>query len=270
MYRIMVTLLFTVLAWSNAVAQSTISSTAQRPKPLHGELSVPETEHKFFSSGAVTLWPFDAPHMGLESRIYHLKMYGAPRTTELGGQTYAKENVAIDLSVNACVVDGFGDGAIPVKQYLFSKRGSPLTVRGVLWDYESLHPAGLEPTWHAGHAFADLRYIPVPKSAGIVDHAGCFSFGYSQGITIDIDARKQPARVYLEASIVGNVMLGATLLNVVYQLDASRPSFIVTCDYRVGICFADKTAISLTGAAAITRIHGLSHFANLVLSREVF
>lgn len=254
------------------LAQSSLSPRRTFKAPANA-LALPDSFHtngekagSFFPEAGIGIWPFENPRFNLESKVYSLRVFGRPaESTNSDGSKKYEERVAFELIVNTYIVDALGSSARALKEYVLSKKGSPLSLSLPAW-YWNTRRGDVRQFWMAGQPYFTARLLPLTNANDDLRLNGTLGAGYTQQVNIDFDVDKSPASLFLEVSGAANLLIGSDVTDVIYATTSSTGKFIFGLDFRVGYRFGGEHSkyFSITGTQALKKLRDSKSLLNLV------
>ena len=96
----------------------------------------------FFSDASLVLAPFgDSRQFAAGSQIFSLKVLGNPKCTDMGDKTeICVERVWFKTTIDTNIVQADGSEMAAVREYVLSRKGSPLSISVPFLQYSSHSP----------------------------------------------------------------------------------------------------------------------------------
>lgn len=244
-------------AFGQALIQPTVFTRSPKQslvaagEPIPGE----EPQQGFFSTADLTLPVYDKSQFGASSRVYTLSVLGAPKCTPgPNGQETCVSQYWFKLSVDANVVSAVSGEVSAVREYIFSQKGSPLSVSLPVHTWTT-KKGTVRQSWLAFSPSGSARLIPVSTPASNLSGGGTLSIGGTGEAHIEFDETEPgtdpsgtdmtyPGTLYLSVTPTFAATLGGTLNSTVFQTVAPG-HWIWGGEYRVGFQFQGKKPISL-------------------------
>lgn len=207
---------------------------------------------------------------GVSSEVYTLKIYGIPKCQTIEGQEVCAERTWLDLAIDANVVNAVTTEASTIREYLFSRKGSPLSVAAPFRTWTTQKPQVDRQSWFAFSPYGSARLVPVTRSANKLSGGAAVTAGFTAEAHIEFDATEPgnatngtgtvyPGTLYFSATPTAAAAFGNSLQSAVFGV-GTTDHFTWGGEYRVGFQFKGKKPISLgiTGtysAKGLTKSH---------------
>jgi len=251
---------FLFIAFPPAAAAQSSLARRQSVQVARGETIGPDedvrqdtTEASFFGSGALGFWPSKSAGFDIETAAIALKVFGRPTRIEDGDSIRFEETIAFELYIDSYIVDAASDLPQAIKDYVISKKGSPVSLR-YPFGYWSSREGDVRQFWAAGQAYGSVRAIPLGES-GFDRMAGSASIGYTQAINIDFAAQGEPGNIFMELTGNGNVPFGSGIRSSLFGAD-SDGRYVFGLDYRIGVSLGGTRVMGVTGTYSFADIAG--------------
>jgi hypothetical protein len=238
-------------------------------------LSIPDSfrvdkrENRFFSRGGLGMGLGSSPKVNLETSAYQLAVYGTPdETTDANGNKTYVERIAFQLFIDTYVIDALGDPVRSVKEYLFSKKGSPVALRVPALGW-STKKGDVSQFWAAGEFNVGARLIPLNASDGeSFKPTGSGTVSYTQQVSIDWKLNETPGNIFIELTPSYNFVIGDDLKAALAPVGGEQKAMEGGLDYRFGYKFGSTNprAISITGTRSFRELRGTRNLLSLVFS----
>jgi hypothetical protein len=216
----------------------------------------PNSIHEFFPTADLTAPVGSTSQFGVSSEVYTLKIYGIPKCQTSNGQEVCTERTWLDLSINANVVNSVTTEAAAIREYLFSRKGSPLAVSAPFHTWTTQKPQVERQSWFAFSPYGSARLVPVTGEAtNKLSGGAAVSAGFTAEAHIEFDATEPgnssnggattyPGTLYFSATPTVAAMMGTNLQAAVFG-PGTPDHFTWGGEYRVGFQFKGKKPISL-------------------------
>jgi hypothetical protein len=172
--------------------------------------------------------------------------------------TTCVKHLWFSATVNAHIVDAFGESATAIKQYVLSDKGAPLTLSlpsnvPILTFSTATPSAGVTESYAAGQLTGSARLIPVRLGGGSLVNNGSLSIGYSLEVHGAFTVNGVDGSAFALLTPSYSYLLGDSLQSAISATPQPRSS-VAGLSYRVGYQFGTGTAISATGSYAFTSL----------------
>ena len=228
------------------------------------------SEQTLFSSGDVTLPFYDKSQFGASSRVYTVSVYGFPKCTQDNGQQVCVSRYWFNLSVDSNVVSAITDATSSIREYIFSQKGSPLTLSVPVHTWTT-KKGDVRQTWFAFSPTGSARIIPVTVGTNSLSGGGAFSLGGIGEANIEFDATEPgtaqtgaettyPGTLYFSVTPTISAMAGGALKAAAFQ-NSPISNWVWGGEYRAGFQFKGKKPISI-GITGTFSAKGLTSSSN--------
>jgi hypothetical protein len=221
-------------------------SEENRPKQTKRETTL-------FGAGALGFFPSKDGGFDVSTEALSFQVYGPAKKVEEDDSVHYEETVAFELYVDSYVVDALVANAQAVKEYLVSKKGSPISARIPLsFTYWNTRKGDVKQFWSGGEAYGSLRAVPLGEQ-GFEKIGGALNLGYTQTINIDFSGQGKAGNVFIEATANGALPFGSGMSAAVFGASSDQ-KVTAGLDYRVGVTFGGTRALTIVGTYAFTEV----------------
>ena len=231
-----------------------------------------DTEQSIFGAAGLSVRPLQNPQFNLEANVVRVAVFGRPDSQydPVTKVTTYKEHIAYAFNLNSYVIDAVGSLTRGVREYLVSKKGSPVSINLPGWNWNTKR-GDVRQFWMAGQIYGEAKAIPLADSNQDFLMNGTVGAGYTQQANIDLLVGDDPGNIFFEASIVGAGMLGKDLIQ---NLDADSDKSlagVAGVDWRVGLQILGSAAhaISLSGTTILTKVQGRRATVSVGYSKSI-
>lgn len=238
-------------------------NTGQQPT----EDQTPQQEG--FVSGDIALPTGDKSQYGASSKVYRLSVFGFPKCTESDGKQTCVSRYWFQLSVDANVVNSIEGQVGTIREYIFSQKGSPLSVTlpAHTWTTQK---GNVPQTWFAFSPIGSARFIPVTSTStstssgaasgttnsSFLTGGGTLSVGATAQANFQFDVTEPgtsptgsdmtyPGMLYISGTPIIAATLGAPLKSAVFAGSPIK-SWVWGTEYRVGFQFKGQKPVNIS------------------------
>jgi hypothetical protein len=243
-----------LLLSGSALAQPAIP-TVFRPVPavaVAGSQDKPKPDALSFAEAGTMIPTSSDGKFGGAANVFTLRTYGRPAGCEAGA---CRETVGFELSIDSNVVYAVGESVDAIREYVVSKKGSPLSMSFPFRTWTNKLGA-VKQTYTKFQPYATARWIPL--SGADKTNSGALAIGFTTELHIDADVIGEDTNgdnqndtvlytgfFFVSASPSASLLLGDELKTLVYK-DASRHDYTWGVDVRAGYSFRGTQPLSLT------------------------
>ncbi len=231
-----------------------------------------DTKTQYVTSAAVGVWPFDRAKGTIDSHVIGIDLYGRPDSvTDAAGNRGWQSHVALHVDINTHVIDAFGDEIGALKEYIFSKKGSPLSLSTSFKPWSNRR-GEVKQRWYAAQGDVAVKMIPLPNGASDFQPRLAAGLGGTFEVHNDFDAGSDPGNLFIVLSPSINYLAGQGIDEVIATDPASATRFLAGMDFRIGVDLGGERPLSLgvSGTASFKKLRGSGSAFSLVLSKEGF
>ena len=263
--------LLTILNYGTASGQAVQPGVFTRPAggATFAAGQADNTATSFFSDAGLVLAPFgDSKLFAASSQIFSLKVLGTPRCTNTGDRAeVCVERVWFKTTIDTNIVQADASEMEAVREYVLSRKGSPLAVSVPFLQYSS-KKGTVRQTWFAIEPFGTFRWIPTSAD----NASGSIGFGGTGEMHVDFtpttagtDVRgtEFPSSFWVSVTPNVNRPFGDNLRALVFRGQPGPQSWVWGIDYRFAYQVKGRNPISV-GAAGTLGIDGFNGSRNSI------
>jgi hypothetical protein len=213
-----------------------------------------EPKSQLFSTADISTPASNNSQFGVSSRVYSLRVYGLPKCDSAGT---CVATTWFDFSVDANVVSAVQNQVSAVREYILSRKGSPLALSLPLRAFTT-KKGDVRQSWFAFQPYVSGRFVPVTTGTNKISGGGAVSAGGTGEVHFEFDATEPgsggesatyPGTLFLSVTPTVAGAFGKNLQSLIFEpgVASSRVSqhFLWGGEYRVGFQFKGKRPISL-------------------------
>ncbi len=262
------------LCFSISLAQEAISTKSFR-RPATVSLSdrpegSPSPGVEGFGGTGFSFWPGDANKFSLETKALRGKIFGRLRCVsdpKDSAQEICTPTTLFSFEINTYIDHTPGQEVSSLKAYLFSAKGSPLSLR-IPFEWEAvkslsfsthvLNHDDLPQSWMAGEPRAEYRLIPFTGSNRSTEFGHDFQLSYAMEMHANFEVDLAPGTAYLALVPSVGYMLSDSLAAAA-RPDSTRVKRLhAGIGYSIGYQFGGGKGASakFSGSYALSEVRG--------------
>ena len=204
-----------------------------------------------FLDGGLILQPYLDSQYAFSSQLLRIGILNREECTPNpdGSQTCTKYYF-VKFTVDSNVVDAVTTTVSAVRDYVHSRKGSPLSMTIPFAEYSTKKGTERQ-TWASIQPFGSFRWVPVSGDNGALSFAG--TGGATIDLNIEFDATEPakssgddttyPGKIYVSLTPSVAVLFGSALKSTVFP--GTLESWTSSVECRIGYSFQGKKPVSL-------------------------